>query len=140
MIVARLSPKEWQKYAEDAHLIVFNEKRPETMNRIDFAMITSIDGVIQTYMTAREMDDESVYMQYGGSFPSAIGTIKSFRSYEMILCELSQRYKRVTTLIENENTSMLKFAMRIGLRIIGIRNFQGKIYLEHLIEFGGRDV
>ena len=45
------------------------------------------------------------------------------------------RYKRITTLIENKNTVMLKMAMKVGFRVIGVRNFQGSILLEHLLEF-----
>ncbi len=140
MIVARLSPKEWHQYSEDAHLICFNEIRPAKMNRIDFAMTTFEDGVPQTYMTCREVDEETLYMQYGGAFPSVQGTVKSFRGYEMMLCELSHHYKRATTLIENKNRAMLKFAMKVGFEIIGVRTFDGKIYLEHLLTFGGSRV
>lgn len=43
-------------------------------------------------------------------------------------------YKRITTYIENKNTPMLKFAMKIGFRITGIRNYKNEILLEHLLE------
>ena len=136
MIVAKLSSAEWAQYSEQAHLICFNEIRPEKMNRIDFALTTVLDSVPQTYMTCREIDEETIYLQYGGAFPSAKGTTKSFTGYVEMLLELSQSYKRATTLIENKNTAMIRFAMKVGFEIIGIRTFDGKIYLEHLLNFG----
>lgn len=137
MRVIKMSSSEWDKYSADAHLICFGEERPAGMNRIDFAL-TAIEGDIpQAYMTCREVDSESVYMQYGGAFPSSKGTIKSFIGYTSMIAELAHRYKRASTLISNKNHAMLKFAMKVGLDIIGIRNFKGEIFLEHLIEFGG---
>lgn len=134
MELVHLDAVEWSKYAEDAHLSVFNEKRPSDMNRIDFAILSVENKVPQTFMTARELDSETIYMQYGGSFPSAKGTVNSFISYSMIVDYLLTKYKRVTTLIENTNHAMMKFAMKKGLNIIGMRTFKGQIFLEHLIE------
>ena len=139
MDLLSMDAKTWNEYAEMAHLIVFNENRPAELNRIDFAMITDIDATPQCYMTCRELDSESVYMQYGGAFPSCKGTTKSFTSYEMFVTELAQKYKRATTLISNQNIPMLKFAMKIGLRVIGIRIFKNEVFLELMVEFGGHD-
>lgn len=139
MEIVRVDKQSWEKYAADAHMAVFEEKRPAEFNRIDYALMCVDSGVPQTYATLRELDEETVYIQYGGSFPSAMGSLRSFRSYEMTIIELSHFYKRATTLIENKNKTMLKFASRIGFEIIGVRTFEGKIYLEHLIEFARHD-
>jgi predicted regulator of Ras-like GTPase activity (Roadblock/LC7/MglB family) len=133
--VVAIPSAEWQQYSEQAHLICFNEHRAADMNRIDFALVADLDGVPQAYMTCREVDSETVYMQYGGAFPSAKGSIKSFRGYEAMLKWLASNYKYGTTLIENTNTAMLRFAMQAGLRIIGVRNFKQSILLEHFAEF-----
>lgn len=135
MNVVFMPADQWKQYSEQAHLICFNEHRPADMNRIDFALVADLDGIPQAYMTCREVDAETVYMQYGGAFPSAKGTVKSFRSYEAILGKLSSVYKHGTTLIENTNTPMLRFAMQAGLRVIGVRNFKQSILLEHFIEW-----
>lgn len=124
---------EWDKYAEYAHLVCFDEHRPKEMNRYDFALVAEEDGKPLTYMTCREFDSETIYMAYGGSFPSAKGTIKSFRAYELCLEYLSKQYSQGTTLIENDNYPMLKFAMKQGLKVIGVRSFKDSVLLEHLI-------
>jgi hypothetical protein len=139
MEVVELSADEWFQYAADAHLSVFNEIRPPDMNRIDFALMVVDNDVPQTFATCRELDSETVYLQYGGSFPETIGTVKSFRCYEMTLLDLSKIYRRCSTLIENKNKAMLKFAMKVGFEIIGLRVFENKIYLEHFIDFGGHN-
>jgi hypothetical protein len=127
--------EEWQTFAENAHLICFNEHRPAEMNRIDFALLVVDGKTPQAYGTFREIDSETVYMQYGGSFPETLNTVKSFQAYCLVLNYLKERYKRATTLIENTNLVMMKFAMKQGLRIIGVRNFKGSILLEHYIEW-----
>jgi len=135
MQVICLSAAEWEKYSEQAHLICFQEIRPAAINRIDFALVVDDGGLPQAYMTCRETDSETIYMQYGGAFPSAKGTIKSFKAYQLMLDALSGKYKYGTTLIENTNTAMLKFAMQSGLRVIGVRNFCGSILLENFIDW-----
>lgn len=139
MKLATIPAKDWEKYSADAHMVCFGEVRPAGMNRIDFALTTLEDDVPLTYMTCREVDSESVYMQYGGAFPSAKGTVKSFIGYAMMIADLGLRYKRATTLISNKNHTMLKFAMKVGMEIIGVRLFNGEIFVEHMIEFGGRN-
>lgn len=134
MELVHMTSDQWTNYAADAHLVVFNEVRPVEMNRIDFAIMTVNEGIPQTFMTARELDSETVYMQYGGSFPSAKGTVTSFTSYSLIVDYLLSKYKRITTLIENTNFPMMKFANKKGLLVVGIRYFKGQIFLEHLIE------
>jgi hypothetical protein len=129
------SSDEWKILAQNAHLACFNEDRSPEMNRIDFAILVVDNDVPIAYGTFREVDSETVYMQYGGSFPNVRSTIKSFKAYCACLRYLKERYKRVTTLIENTNLVMMKFAMKQGLRIIGIRNFKGSILLEHFMEW-----
>jgi hypothetical protein len=130
---------EWKALAQNAHLACFGEIRDPAMNRIDYALMAADDGTPCAYMTCRELDSESVYMQYGGAFPGTKGTIKSLQSYAMFLRFLSEKYKRGTTLIENTNHPMMKFAMKMGLNITGVRYFkengETKILLEHAIEW-----
>lgn len=135
MIKVRVLPKqEWDKYAEQAHLICFGETRHKEFNRYDFAIIAESEtGTPLAYSTIRENDAESAYMQYGGAFPSSKGTPLSYKGYVELVNHLKDRYKNINTLIENKNTPMLKFAMSVGFEIVGIRNFKNEIYLEHLI-------
>lgn len=135
MKVEKLSPQQWSVLSEKAHLIVFKENKPAYFDRIDYALICSDAGTVLGYLTAREMDHETVYWQFGGTFPSARGTILSFRVYDLFANWTKTAYKRVVTLIENDNIVMLKFAMKVGFRIQGIKNYHGNVLLEHVLEF-----
>ena len=136
MEVKKLSPLEWSKLSTEAHLICFGEIRPSQMDRIDFALMTVKDELPQSYCTVRELDEESAYWQYGGSFPSAKDTIISMKSYEAFRDTMMHMgYKRITTYVKNDNIVMLKMAFKIGYRIIGTRTFKNEIYVELLNEF-----
>lgn len=137
MEVKRVSQQEWMKISSEAHELCFNERRDPSFERIDFALVVAMGSTPVAYMTCKELDAESIYMQYGGAFPSGRDTALSFRAYSSMIDYLSQNYVRGGTLIENTNTAMLKFAMKKGLLITGVRNFKGSILLEHCIEFGG---
>lgn len=129
-----LSSSEWLQISEAAHLVCFNEVRPSGMERIDYALVVEKDGIPLGYATIRETDSESVYLQHGGALPSAIGTTTSFSCYLLVVNYLMENYQRISTLIENTNTPMLKFAMKAGLRIVGIRNIRNSILLENFWE------
>jgi hypothetical protein len=136
LLVIKLPAEEWEKMAEDAHVICFNEKRPSYINRIDYALLV-VDKMTErplSYITVKEFDDETVYWQHGGGFPGTIG-IPAYRAYNACLQYSENKYKRIFTLIQNTNVPMLKMAMKVGFRVIGVKTISKDIMLEHLIEF-----
>ncbi|MBX3017976.1 MAG: hypothetical protein KF767_08810 [Bdellovibrionaceae bacterium] len=131
-----LLPQEWAKFSEAAHLVVFDERRPTAMERISFALVVETEeGKPAGYATIKELDSETAYFQYGGAFPGTKGTTAALRAYRMIMRFIRDGYRRAGTLIENTNTPMLKFAMNEGWVISGLRVYDGKILLEHKIDF-----
>jgi hypothetical protein len=135
--VCQVKKEDWNSLAERAHLIVFNEIKKPDLDRIDFALMVQTDsGVPMQYATCRELDAESLYFQYGGSFPGTKGTLKSIRCLEKIIewAEFAG-YRRISFLVENTNEAMLKLSLRCGFLIVGLRTFKGLILLEHLKEF-----
>lgn len=135
IFVKKLTPKEWSEFSEMAHLIVFNEKRSKSMDRVDFALIVENEkGVPLTYATCKELDSETVYMQYGGAFPSSEKTTLVFKCYDLMINFLMLSYKRIGTMIENKNKPMLKLAMKKNFIIVGMRNFHNSVLLEHMLE------
>ena len=137
MRVVKIHKNDWAEVAENAHLIVFHEVKKPEMDRIDFTLVVESEhGIMLQYGACRELDAESLYYQYGGSFPGTKGTIKSHRAFEALLTWARENgYKRVSFLVENTNTPMLKLALATGFLITGIRHFHGLILLEHLKEF-----
>lgn len=133
--VRQLSQEEWRPFSENAHLVVFNSTKPQEMERIDYALLC-VSGVdVLGYVTCRELDYESVYWQYGGMFPGTRQTVRAFSVYNKFIEWARSRYKRIMFYVENKNNAMLKFAMKIGFCVIGVRNIRGEVYLEHILEF-----
>lgn len=136
MLTMILSPIEWKQLAESAHLSIFGEVRDRGLDRIDFCIVIGDQSVPFSYATIRELDSKTAYMQYGGAFPLTQKSIKAFNCYLLTVKFLEEKgYARITTLIENTNTSMIKFALKLGFLIIGIRTFENKIYCEFLKKF-----
>lgn len=135
MEIKKLSPSEWALYSKDAHAVCFSEHMPTGLERITFALLAVENGEPCAYMTCRENDAETIYWQYGGSFPGTKDTTKSFRAYQAFTRWHKERYKRAVTYIENDNFVMLKMAMKIGFKIQGLRYFKNSVLLEHLLEF-----
>ena len=135
MRVERFTAREWAAFSEDAHRICFEQVKPAQYDRIDFALLVVDDEKPCGYVTVREHDPETVYWQFGGAFPGTKDTAKTFRGYQLTVDYTRERYKRITTRIENTNIPMLKMAMKVGFRIIGTRTFKGSILVELLLEF-----
>lgn len=137
LVVDQIGAKEWSLLSQDAHLVVFNEIKPPELDRIDFALITRRESDVTPmgYMTCREFDAQTLYWQFGGAFPGTRESSLTFLAYRSFVDFCAKRYARVTTLIENDNFVMLKMAMKVGFKIVGIRVFRGHILLEHLLEF-----
>lgn len=134
MRVVRMNREEWLPLAEKAHSAVFHEHRPKEWERIDFALlVTDTDSDrVYGYVTCIEMDPDTIYWQFGGAFRGTKDTYSTFRAYEkMITWTEDAGYKRIGTRIENENVVMLKMAMKVGFRVVGIRNYAG-VFLELL--------
>lgn len=136
MNIERFSPAAWKEYSAHAHRIAFGEVMPEGLERIDFALLL-VDGKKPLgYVTCRELDSETIRWQFGGAFPGTQGTAVTYRGYQAFVRHAMRDYKRIGTLIENTNVVMLKMALKVGFRVIGVRMFQGSVLLEHVLEFG----
>lgn len=130
-----LTPQDWKVLAENAHLVVFDETWDKELERISFAllMIDEKDVPI-SYATAQEVDENTVYLQYGGAFPSYKGSATVYRSFEKMLQLLRSQYKVVKTYVENDNYPMLKFYMKNNFCVTGIRYFKDAVLLENSYE------
>ncbi len=138
--IHKIDRDDWAaQWSELAHQISFEEKRPKEMERIDYALlvVNPLNGKPGGYCTVRELDLESVYWQYGGAFPETEKTISVGTMYEALVEWFRFRYKRVTTLVSNENVAYLKLCMKYGFRIIGVRLFKGEVFVELLNELKG---
>lgn len=136
MLIRTIPYKDWEPISEEAHLIVFGTKISATDQRVDYVMVAEDECRIPLgYITIRENSKDVAYWQFGGAFPPAKNSILSFRVYEAFVKEASKKYKVIYTLIENTNTVMLKFAMKVGFLITGIRYVNGSIMCEHALIF-----
>lgn len=135
--VERVEKEQWKEMSESAHRAVFSEIKLSETERIDYALLATEDGKLYGYCTVRELDQDSIYWQYGGAFPPSEKSIRAVRAYEAFIKYCSDRYKRISTLVSNENIRYLRLAMAHGFRIIGVRTFRQEIFVELLNEFEG---
>ena len=110
MRIEKLKPEDWRYLAEDVHKVVFEERKPMSLDRIDYALLV-VDEKPQAYVTVREIDSESAYFQYGGAFPETKGTAASYECWKTVLGWAQEHYKRINFLVENDNKPMLRMAM-----------------------------
>lgn len=136
MEVRMMTPRQWESLSEDAFKVVFGEWRPSSKDRIDYALIAEhASHGIFGYVTCRDHDEDTVYWQFGGAFPNAAKKKLAVDGYRAFIRWTMERYDRIYTFIENNNVTMLKLAMHHGFKVVGVRNYEGKILLEHVLDF-----
>lgn len=135
LALLEITNTQWLELAPSAHRSVFGEILPPEYDRIDFAVlvIDELQNRPVGYVTARELDQESVYLKHGGAFPPMKDTIYSWHAYKKTLEHLLTRYTRITTLVENTNTVYLKMALTAGFKVIGVRYFKNTLLVELFI-------
>jgi RimJ/RimL family protein N-acetyltransferase len=101
------------------------------MDRISYALAASDEGGVIGYVTCRETDSESLYWQHGGAVESRYG-VAAYRGFQAFIDYSEKRYKRITTLVKNDNIKYLHLLMKFGFKVIGLRSFGGEIFLELL--------
>ena len=135
--IIKVERKDWDNLSGFAHLTVFNEKRDSSFDRCDYALLAEEKDTLIGYVTVRELDAESAYWQFGGAFPPGVKSHKIVEAHLLGVHYMSSRYKRITTLIENDNYACLKLSFHHGFKIIGCRMFGGQVLVELLNDFGG---
>lgn len=128
--VDQLTPMEWSHLSEKAHLVTFNEHKPKEWDRIDFALVVRRGDNLLAYLTAREVSHETLYWQFGGAFPGTRETSVSYVCYRALIDFCRGKYKRITTLVENNNTVMLKMALKAGFLIVGTKCWNNSVMVE----------
>lgn len=138
MRIEKLSPEQWKTFSENAHAIAFGKNKPQEQERITYALLCldpERHKLPLGYLTAIEMDKDTVYWQFGGVFPNVKGTVRSFIGYTKFCEWASRRYKRVITYVENTNTDMLRLALKAGFFVMGVKYSQGSILVQLTLEF-----
>lgn len=135
--VKQIPAKDWAKLSEQAHTVVFGKHKPAEWDRIDFALVTEDNSGLRTYVTCREVSHDSLYWQYGGSFPGVRNSPSVVKDMTAMLIFVAKSYKRLNFFVENTNWPMLKLAHQFKIPVIGTRTFQNTVLLEHLLEFNG---
>src|SRR6185295_17570250 len=135
MIEAKYFTKdEWKDLSKNAHESVFNQMWNPDMERIDYAMLLIKDEDPIAYVTLKEQSPNHIYLQYGGAFGPFKGTRTSFGAFVKMVDELKKKYKKISTLVENNNWGMLKFYWTEKFLVTGIRYFKKSVLLELTFE------
>jgi hypothetical protein len=137
MNIIRYEPDQWSEVSEKIHRGVFQVEKPKSFDRISFALVAYEYLVPLGYLTCQEMSEKTLYIQFGGAFPKLKHSPRVWMLFETALQPLTQKYEKIFFLVENTNRPMLKLALKSGFLISGVRFHQGKVLVEHALEFEG---
>lgn len=126
---------DWQELSPNAHLSVFDEGINVASEKIDFALIVGEQENPFGYITIKEHDGTTAYIQRGGVFPTVKGLGFSADYLQLCLSWLwSRGFKKVFLNVKNGNVPMIKLGLNTGFRVTGMRQFKHELLLEMSIE------
>lgn len=135
MQVSFYTQDEWRELSPNAHLCVFDERADKSTERIDFALIVGNGENPQGYITVKEHDGKTAYMQRGGMFPHMKGIGVSADHFRLCIDWLWGRgFTKVFFNVKNSNIAMIKLGLNTGFRVSGMRQFKQDLLLEMSIE------
>lgn len=136
--IERLTPDHWHRLSKESHLITFGEINPPEYDRVDFALWT-VDEKRNPlgFITVKEMDAETAYLQHGGVFPSIAKTLHAFRTYEQNIALLAKEYNYLWFRVKNTNIPMIKFGLATGFVPHGTYFHDPYLYVEMRADFRG---
>jgi hypothetical protein len=129
MEVRAFSKDEWRKVSKEIHRYAFNEIIDDDLETISLALMAMKDETPQAYCTLIDMDKYTCYMQHGGALPAAKGTINVAKGYVKMVEWVKNKYPRITTRIRNDNVSMIKLALGVGFKIVGVEVYEDGVFL-----------
>jgi hypothetical protein len=131
LTVIKVEKEQWREhFSAHAHRATFGKLRDPLQERIDYALLC-VDGEVPVgYVTVRELDHETVYWPYGGVFPDWHATPKVLRIARKLFRSQGTLAPRLRFLVEHENVPMLKIALQLGARIVGVRASSPEFYVE----------
>ena len=132
--VTILPSEEWSRFSEKSHVVVFGEARSSHLDKIDYTLLVWPDKEVGGFMTIKEMDSETCYIQHGGVYPNYEKSVHVLKGYKAMLGYLKDMYKIIWKRIENTNTPMIKMALSQGFIINGCSLVKNKLYLELILE------
>ena len=136
-MITVLSKDQWKELSEAAHISVFEQKRPSALDRIDFALLQGGNERPESFVTIRELDSESAYIQHGGNFPNVRATKTAAQHLVNYCLWLKEnKFKRVNFLVANTNIPMIKTGLNCQFLVTGMRVFKEETMLEMSKEFG----
>jgi RimJ/RimL family protein N-acetyltransferase len=129
--------EDWALMSEKTHSVIFDEIRPSSVDRVDFAIVAFENNDPVAYMTCYEHDAVTLYLQHGGKMPDKSPS-QAFKAYSMMLSRVIELgYYYLKTKIENKNTAMLRVALKAGWRVCGTTTFKDKLFVECSMDIDG---
>lgn len=133
MKIHKLSSEQWKGLSKSAHMAVFNKVRPPEVDRSDFVYFVTEDDKPFGYISVKEMDSSTAYLQFGGVVPDKRGSVKTYKGFVSVLEELAE-YKNLTCFVENTNRVFIKMLLQLGFLVVGTRTLNKKIFVDFIKE------
>lgn len=133
-----LSHPEWRRFAPSAHKAVFGVDRTADYERCDWAVLAvSHDDAPLGFATVRELNQNEVYLQFGGIFEKFRNSPACYKALTGLLRIVAQNFTKARTFVEAENSSYLRLALKMGFVPCGYKSVNGSGFLELEIKLSG---
>lgn len=135
MAITFYTKDDWRETAPLAHICVFDKVIGPDLERVDFALVVGDKQTPHGYITVKEHDGQTAYLQRGGLFEQVRG--KGLSEPQFLECLdwfWGRGFTKVFFNVKNDNIPMIKLGLNTGFKISGMRQFKQELLLEMMIE------
>lgn len=133
--VSRYSKDDWiANFSEMFVKAVFGTSRPNSSERVDFALVSFKDKEPFGFVSCIEFDSETLYWQFGGAIKAYQGTLDVLHGYKAAVDWSLDHYKMIMVRVDNDNIKILHLLMKFGFRVVGTFVSKSRILLELILE------
>lgn len=132
-----VSKEIWDIISQKAHTGLFGNLYSEDFKKYDFTiLVTNEDDEQVCYSMVKEIDAESAFLTFGGTFEPFRGKNLTVECLKKISESLLAKYKYLGFCCRANNAPMVKVGLDCGYKIIGLLEIYGLPNLEFLLERG----
>jgi hypothetical protein len=119
--ISQLNGEQWGEVSEAFHQLVFSHQREKTTERVTGAFVDmDSTGRPFGFATYIELDDATVYLQFGGVIGPRQKTPKSYKRFVAFVEELQTKYEFIKTKVSSKNSLYIMMCLKAGFRINGV--------------------
>lgn len=134
LLASVITKEQWKAVERESHADLFGDEYGELFKEYNFVVLVTLGPDMVCYATIKELDGDTAFLNFGGTFRRYRGQNLTSQCLEKILACLKPQYKYIGFCCRTKNIAMIKVGLNNGFQMIGMKLILGLPNIEFLFE------